>query len=248
MDENLRIGLAEAVGTAVLVIVGPGAAILSDFQIGQVGVALAFGLALLTMCYTIGHVSGCHINPAVTIGMWTARRIETKTLPYYFGGQIGGGLVGALLLLAIASGKKGFSAKTSGFAANGWGVHSPGSYSLAAVGAVEIICTAIFVLVVLAATRKGAVTGIAGVVIGLGLTMVHLVSIPVSNTSVNPARSIATAVMQHGWAMGQLWAFIAFPLMGGMAAAGIWLALNPDELAAWEAAGVRPEPEARPPI
>jgi aquaporin Z len=231
----MRIALAEAVGTAVLIIGGVGTAVLSG-QVGQLGIAVAFGLSLFAMVYTVGHVSGCHVNPAVTLAAWAARRIEGNKVPYYVVGQLVGGVVGALVVLMVASGKSGFSAAKTGFASNGYGVHSPNGYNLGAVAVVEIVCTAIFVLIILAVTRKGATTTIAGVVIGLALTLAHLISIPVSNTSVNPARSFATALVQHGWALQQLWAFIVFPIIGGVLGALIWLAVDPDEFKTWEGA------------
>ena len=251
MNENMRIGLAEMFGTAVLVIGGPGTAILSNGAAGQLGVALAFGLALFVIVGAIGHISGCHINPAVTIGLWAARRVETAKLPFYFVGQVVGGLIGALVVFVIAAGRHtpglaSFSASQSGFASNGYGVHSPGGYNLASVVVVELVCTAIFVFVILAATRKAGPTTMAGLTIGLTLTLVHLVSIPVSNTSVNPARSIATAVIQHGWALRQLWVFIAVPLLGGIVAAILWLLLNPEELHDWELAGEGAPPSPDP--
>ncbi len=236
MDERMRIALAEAVGTAVLIIGGVGTAVLSGGQVGQLGIAVAFGLSLFAMVYTVGHVSGCHVNPAVTLAAWAARRVEGNKVPYYVVGQLVGGVVGALVVLMVASGKAGFSATKGGFASNGYGVHSPNGYNLGAVAVVEVVCTAIFVLVILAATRKGATSTIAGVVIGLALTLAHLISIPVSNTSVNPARSFATALVQHGWALQQLWAFIVFPIIGGVLGALIWLAVDPDEFKTWEGA------------
>jgi aquaporin Z len=232
----MRIAVAEAVGTAVLIIGGVGTAVLSGGQVGQLGIAVAFGLSLFAMVYTVGHVSGCHVNPAVTLAAWAARRVEGDKVPYYVVGQLVGGVVGALVVLMVASGKSGFSAAKGGFASNGYGVHSPNGYNLGAVAVVEIVCTAIFVLIILAATRKGATSTIAGVVIGLALTLAHLISIPVSNTSVNPARSFATALVQHGWALQQLWAFIVFPIIGGVLGALIWLAVDPDEFKTWEGA------------
>jgi aquaporin Z len=232
----MRIAVAEAVGTAVLIIGGVGTAVLSGGQVGQLGIAVAFGLSLFAMVYTVGHVSGCHVNPAVTLAAWAARRVEGDKVPYYVVGQLVGGVVGALVVLMVASGKSGFSAAKGGFASNGYGVHSPNGYNLGAVAVVEIVCTAIFVLIILAATRKGATSTIAGVVIGLALTLAHLISIPVSNTSVNPARSFATALVQHGWALQQLWAFIVFPIIGGVLGALFWLAVDPDEFKTWEGA------------
>jgi aquaporin Z len=232
----MRIAVAEAVGTAVLIIGGVGTAVLSGGQVGQLGIAVAFGLSLFAMVYTVGHVSGCHVNPAVTLAAWAARRVEGNKVPYYVVGQLVGGVVGALVVLMVASGKSGFSAAKSGFASNGYGVHSPNGYNLGAVAVVEVVCTAIFVLIILAATRKGAPTTIAGVVIGLALTLAYLVCLPVSNASVNPARSFATALVQHGWALQQLWAFIVFPIIGGVLGALIWLAVDPDEFKTWEGA------------
>lgn len=223
MDERMRIAVAEAVGTAVLIIGGVGTAVLSGGQVGQLGIAVAFGLSLFAMVYTVGHVSGCHVNPAVTLAAWAARRVEGDKVPYYVVGQLVGGVVGALVVLMVASGKSGFSAAKGGFASNGYGVHSPNGYNLGAVAVVEIVCTAIFVLIILAATRKGATSTIAGVVIGLALTLAHLISIPVSNTSVNPARSTGPALFAGADALGQLWVFWVAPLVGGLIAGATYV-------------------------
>jgi aquaporin Z len=226
MTERQRIALAEAVGTAVLVIGGPGTAVLAGGGVGTLGVAIAFGLSLLCMAYVIGPVSGCHINPAVTVGMWLCGKTKREDVPWYVGAQVVGGIVGAFVVFVIANGVDGFSAEFTGFASNGWGDHSPGGYNFAAMLVTEVVLTALFVFTVLGTTRVGFPVGFGGLAAGLMLTLVHLVSIPVDNTSVNPARSIATALFQTDWALKQLWAFIVFPLIGGALGAGIWIGLG----------------------
>lgn len=225
MSETGRIAAAEGLGTAVLVIVGPGSAIIAGSKIGNTGVAIAFGVALLTMAYAVGSISGCHINPAVSVGLWATGKLKTERLPFYIIPQVVGGLVGALLVFAIASGLSGFSASASGFASNGYGDHSPAGYGLGSVIVSELVMTAIFVLVVCSTSRRSMPAGFTGLAVGLALTMVHLVSIPVDNTSVNPARSLATAVFQHGWALNQVWVFLIFPTIGGVIAGVIWRVL-----------------------
>jgi aquaporin Z len=228
MSSSVRIGIAEAVGTAILVIGGPGTAILAGEFLGgsTLGVALAFGFALLCAVYAIGSISGCHINPAVTIGSWVLGKTNASLVPFYLVGQVVGGLIGGLAIFAIANGVDGFNAK-DGFASNGWGNLSPGGYNFGAMVAVEIILTGLFVLVVVSTLRKSMPVGFAGLSVGLMLALVHLVSIPVDNTSVNPARSIATAVFQRGDALEQLWAFIVFPAIGGALGGLLWKALVP---------------------
>jgi aquaporin Z len=228
MSNSLRIGIAEAVGTAILVIGGPGTAILAgDVVGGTLGVSLAFGFSLLCAAYAIGSISGCHINPAVTVGSWVLGKTTTALVPFYIVGQIVGGLVGALVIFVIANGVEGFDAEASGFASNGWGDHSPGGYDFGAMVVTELVLTFVFVLVVVSTSRRSMVAGFTGISVGLMLALVHLVSIPVDNTSVNPARSLATAVFQTGWALEQLWAFIVFPLAGGIVGGLVWKALVP---------------------
>lgn len=232
MNDNIRIPLAEAIGTAILVIGGPGTAIFAGAEIGTHGVALAFGLSLLCMAYLIGRISGCHINPAVTIGMLLTKKLETAKAVPYFVGQFVGGIVGGGILALILSGTDGAmsAAQDAGFAANGYGDHSPGGFDLMSVALIEIVVTAVFVLIVLGTTNEhGVPKGFGPIAAGLGLTLVHLISIPVSNTSVNPARSLATAVFQGDWALGQVWAFILFPAIGAAAAAGIWFVVESNE-------------------
>jgi aquaporin Z len=236
MNDNLRIPLAEALGTAVLVIGGPGTAIFATggfnegLNLGILGVSLAFGLSLLCMAYTIGRISGCHINPAVTIGMIVTKKLEAAKSAPYFVGQFVGGIIGAGILALILSGTDGFMSKAqdAGFASNGFGDHSPAGFDLISVAIIEIVVTAIFVLIVLGTTNSdGVPSGFGPIAAGLGLALVHMISIPVSNTSVNPARSLATAVFQGDWALGQVWAFIVFPAVGAALAGAIYLVLSP---------------------
>jgi aquaporin Z len=238
MNDNVRIPLAEAIGTMVLVIGGPGTAIFATggFQeglnVGILGVSLAFGLSLLTMAYLIGRISGCHINPAVTIGMIVARKLDAAKSVPYFVGQFVGGIAGAGIIALILSGTDGYlsQAQDAGFASNGYGEHSPGGFGLLSVAIIEIVLTAVFVLIVLGTTTtKGVPVGFGPIAAGFGLTLVHLVSIPVSNTSVNPARSLATAVFQGDWALGQVWAFIVFPAVGALLAGGLWMVIGEPE-------------------
>lgn len=214
---------AELVGTFVLVFIGVGSAVLAGSHIGFAGVALAFGLALLVMVYTIGPISGCHINPAVTFGVWLSRRIGIKDAIGYVIAQIIGGILAAGVLLYVAQGiAGGYSASASGLGADGFGLHSPDHYSMAAGFVIEVVLTAFLVLVILGSTDIKAPVGFAGIAIGLALTMVHLVGIPVTNMSVNPARSIGPAVFVGGWALDQIWLFIVAPLIGGAVAAGVY--------------------------
>jgi aquaporin Z len=226
--ERARIFTAEAIGTAVLMLGGVGSAVLAGEFIGVVGVSLAFGLTLLAMAAVIGPVSGCHINPAVTVGLVAARKLPASALPVYLGAQVVGALVGGGILFLVASGRPGFAA-SAGFGANGWGALSPGGFGLGAVLAAELVFTAVFVLAVLSTTRRGFPTGLGPVVAGLALALVHLVTIPVSNTSVNPARSLGAAVFQGGDALVQVWAFLVAPLAGGVLAAVVWRLLQPVE-------------------
>jgi aquaporin Z len=238
MNDNIRIPLAEAIGTAVLVIGGPGTAIFATggfnegLSVGILGVSLAFGLSLLCMAYLIGRISGCHINPAVTIGMIVTKKLDAAKSAPYFVGQFVGGIVGAGIIALTLSGTDGYMSKAqdAGFASNGFGEHSPAGFDLLSVAIIEIVLTAVFVLIVLGTTTtKGVPTGFGPIAAGLGLTLVHLVSIPVSNTSVNPARSLATAVFQGDWALGQVWAFILFPAIGAVLAGALWMVIGEPE-------------------
>ncbi|MGH9617798.1 MAG: aquaporin Z [Acidobacteriaceae bacterium] len=214
---------AELVGTYVLVFSGVGAAVLAGKHIGNVGVAFAFGLSLLVMVYAIGPISGCHINPAVTFGMWLSRKINGKDSIMYVIAQVIGAVLAAGCVLFIARGMPGgYVAHISGLASNGYALHSPDLYSMSAGFVAEIILTAFLVFTVIGATDIKAPVGFAGLAIGLVLTVDHLVGIPITNTSVNPARSIGPAVFARGWALHQLWLFIVAPLIGGAIAAGVF--------------------------
>lgn len=197
--------------------------------IGLVGVSLAFGLTVLTMACAIGHVSGCHLNPAVSVGLCVANKMPKADLVPYIVAQVLGGIAGAGILFAIASGAEGFDAAKSGFASNGFGEHSPGGYSMGSVIIAEVVLTAVFLVVICGATSKNAPGMIAPIAIGLCLTLIHLISIPVSNTSVNPARSLGTAVFQGGWALGQVWVFWVAPIIGAVIGALIHGFLNSGE-------------------
>ena len=210
--------LAEAIGTFWLTLGGCGSAVIAsafpEVGIGLLGVAFAFGLTVLTMAYAIGHVSGCHLNPAVTVGLTAGGRFPASQIGPYVVAQIVGAVVGATVLYLIASGAPGFDA-AKGFAANGYGAHSPGHYSLFSCFVTELIMTMMFLFIIMGSTHGKAPVGFAALAIGLGLTLIHLISIPVTNTSVNPARSIGPALFAGGWAIGQLWLFIVAPLAGG---------------------------------
>jgi len=210
---------AEFFGTFWLVLGGCGTAVLAgsspEINVGLLGVALAFGLTVVTMAYAIGHISGCHLNPAVSIGLWAGGRFPADKLLPYIGAQVLGGVVAGGMLYGIASGKAGFDV-ASGFAANGYGAHSPGGYSLLAALICEVVMTMMFLIIILGSTDKRAPQGFAPLAIGLGLTLIHLISIPVTNTSVNPARSTGVAVFVGGWAMAQLWLFWIAPIAGGV--------------------------------
>jgi aquaporin Z len=211
---------AEFIGTFWLVLGGCGSAVLAaafpEVGIGLAGVSLAFGLTVLTMAYAIGHISGCHLNPAVTVGLWAGGRHPAGEVLPYIVAQVIGASVGALTLYAIASGTAGFEMK--GFAANGYGEHSIGGYSLGAGFLTEVVMTLMFLLIILGATDRRAPAGFAPVAIGLGLTLIHLISIPVTQTSVNPARSTGPALIVQGWALQQLWLFWVAPIMGALIA------------------------------
>jgi len=224
--------VAEFVGTFWLVFGGCGAAVLSaafpNLGIGFLGVAFAFGLTVLTMAYAIGHISGCHLNPAVSIGLWAGRRFPARDLLPYIVVQVVGAIVGAGVLLVIASGKPGFDISASNLAANGYADHSPGGYSLASALVTEIVLTFMFLVIILGATDGRAPKGFAPIAIGLGLTLIHLIGIPVTNLSVNPARSTGPAIFVGGWALGQLWLFWVAPIIGA-ALAGLvysWLGVG----------------------
>ena len=224
---------AEFLGTFWLVLGGCGSAVLAaafpDVGIGLLGVSLAFGLTVLTMAYAIGHVSGCHLNPAVTIGLWAGGRFPASGILPYVVSQVLGGIAAGGVLYVIASGAPGFDV-ASGFASNGYGAHSPGGYSLAAALVCEVVMTAFFLFIILGVTHKNAPQGFAPIAIGLALTLIHLISIPVTNTSVNPARSIAAAIFSSNGAIGQVWFFIVMPLLGAALGALIWkLVLAPGE-------------------
>jgi aquaporin Z len=215
--------IAEFVGTFVLVFASCGSAVLAGDKIGFLGVALAFGLSLLAMVYAIGPISGCHINPAVTVGILITRKMDAKYTAGYIVAQILGAIVASALLLLIVKGApNGYDPAVAGFAANGYGDHSPGYYSLQSALLVEIVLTFFLVFTVLGATDIKAPVGFAGIAIGFVLTLIHLVGIPVTNTSVNPARSIGPAVFVGGWALSQLWLFIIAPLIGAVIAAVVY--------------------------
>jgi aquaporin Z len=224
-EENMKKYGAEFFGTFWLVLGGCGSAVLAaafpGLGIGFVGVALAFGLTVLTMAFAIGHISGCHLNPAVSFGLWAGGRFPAKDLLPYIIAQVLGGIVAGAVLYLIASGKAGFDV-TAGFASNGYGDHSPGKYSLLAACVTELVMTMMFLLVILGATDKRAPQGFAPIAIGLCLTLIHLISIPVTNTSVNPARSTAVALFTGGWAISQLWLFWIAPIVGGILGALVY--------------------------
>jgi aquaporin Z len=227
-EPNLRIFAAEVVGTTVLMIIGPGSAILAANTIGNFGVALAFGFALLAMAYSIGHVSGCHINPAVTLGFLLARMITVTQAVYYWVAQFVGAAIGGLLIYIVSEG--GDLDDTGIFAANGWGEDIGSAFGLGSAIVVELVFTALFVLVVLSTTTVGYPTGFGGLAAGLTLGMIHLATIPVDNTSVNPARSFGTAIFSGGDALAQLWVFIVFPLIGALIGVLVWLLVHDTSL------------------
>jgi aquaporin Z len=219
---------AEFFGTFWLVFGGCGSAVLAaafpGLGIGFVGVALAFGLTVLTMAYAIGHISGCHLNPAVSIGLFAGKRFPGSELLPYIIAQVAGGACGAAVLYVIASGKAGFDL-SGGFASNGYGAHSPGGYSLLACFVAETVLTLFFLLIIMGSTDKRAPQGFAPIAIGLGLTLIHLIGIPVTNLSVNPARSTGPAIFVGGWAVAQLWLFWVAPILGGAIGGGFYKAL-----------------------
>ena len=205
---------AEALGTFWLVLGGCGTAVLAGNDVGSLGIAFAFGLTVLTGAYAFGHISGGHFNPAVTVGLATAKRFAWREAPGYFAAQVVGATIAGAVLLAIASGNTDFDAQASGFATNGYGDRSPGGYSLLAVIITEIVLTAFFLYVILGVSAKRAAVGFSGLAIGLALTLIHLISIPVDGTSVNPARSLGVAWFAGGDALQQVWVFIVAPLIG----------------------------------
>jgi aquaporin Z len=219
----MKKNLAEFIGTFWLVLGGCGSAVLAagfpEVGIGLLGVSLAFGLTVLTIAYSLGHISGAHLNPAVTIGLWAGGRVEGKTILPYVISQVLGGIAAAAVLYVIATGN---GSSIGNFAANGYGEHSPGGYSLVAAIVTEFVMTFMFLIVILGATDKKAPQGFAGVAIGLALTLIHLISIPVTNTSVNPARSISQALFVGDWALAQLWMFILIPILGALAAGSVY--------------------------
>ncbi len=218
--------LAEVFGTFWLVLGGCGSAVLAagfpDVGIGLLGVSLAFGLTVLTMAFAIGHISGCHLNPAVTIGLWAGGRFETKEVIPYVIAQVIGALIAGGVLYVIAAGQMGFDIAASGFASNGYGEHSPGQYSMLAALVTEVVMTMMFLIVIMGATDKLAPQGFGPIAIGLCLTLIHLISIPVTNTSVNPARSTGVAIYVGDWAVSQLWLFWIAPIIGGVLGAVIY--------------------------
>jgi aquaporin Z len=232
---------AEFIGTFWLVFGGCGSAVLAaafpEVGIGLHGVALAFGLTVLTMAYGIGHISGCHLNPAVSLGLVVGKRFPAKDLPPYVVAQVAGAIAAAGALLVIASGKAGFSV-ASGLASNGYGDHSPGGYSLTAGLVAEVLLTAFFLIIIMGATDRRAPAGFAPIAIGLGLTLIHLIGIPVTNVSVNPARSTGPALFVGGWAIQQLWLFWIAPLIGGVIGAAVYQGIASE--------GAAPATETRP--
>jgi aquaporin Z len=231
---------AEFIGTAWLVLGGCGSAVLAaafpQLGIGFVGVSLAFGLTVLTMAYAIGHVSGCHLNPAVSVGLWAGGRFKAAELVPYIVAQVLGAIAGAAVLYAIASGKAGFDVH-AGFASNGFGEHSPGGYALAAGFVCEVAMTFGFLFVILGSTHGSAPKGFAPIAIGLCLTLIHLISIPVTNTSVNPARSTGPALFVGGWALQQLWLFWVAPIVGAGLAGFVYRWISPDDPAPIDVTG-----------
>ena len=223
---------AEFIGTFWLVLGGCGSAVLAaafpEVGIGLAGVALAFGLTVLTMAYAIGHISGCHLNPAVTVGLWAGGRHPAGEVLPYIVAQVLGAVVGAFVLLTIASGQPGFEL-AGGLASNGYGEHSPGGYSMASGLLTEVVMTLMFLVIILGATDRRAPAGFAPIAIGLGLTLIHLISIPVTNTSVNPARSTGPALMVGDWAIGQLWLFWVAPIIGALIAGYLYRWLSAEK-------------------
>ncbi len=223
--------IAEFIGTAWLVLGGCGSAVFAaafpDLGIGFVGVAIAFGLTVVTMAYAIGHISGCHLNPAVSIGLWAGGRFDKKDLLPYIAAQVLGGIAGAGIIYLILTGKQGF--EIGGFAANGFGAHSPGGYGMQAALITEVVMTFMFLVIILGATHSKAPKYLAGLAIGLGLTLIHLISIPITNTSVNPARSTSQAIFVGDWALNQLWLFWLAPIVGAILAGLVYKYISPEK-------------------
>jgi aquaporin Z len=227
--------LAEFIGTFWLVLGGCGSAVLSaafpDVGIGLLGVALAFGLTVLTMAYAIGHVSGCHLNPAVTVGLWAGGRFPAREIPTYIAAQVVGAIVAAYVIYFVASGQPGYALAPNGLAVNGVGDLSPGGYAMGAGVVTEIVMTAMFLIIIMGSTHSRAPAGFAPIAIGLGLTLIHLISIPVTNTSVNPARSTGPAIVVGGLALQQLWIFWLAPIVGGVLGGIVYKTLSPEAAA-----------------
>lgn len=219
---RLRKYLAEFIGTFALVLVGCGSAVIAGSYIGFMGIAFAFGLTVLAMCYAVGPISGCHINPAISVGMLVAGRQKPRDTVFYVIFQCVGAIAAAAVLAVIAGGKEGYTVAAGGLGQNGYGVHSPAGYSMAAAFIAELVLTMLFLLVIFGSTSKAAPAGFAGLAIGLSLVLIHLVGIPITGTSVNPARSLGPALLVGGDALGQLWLFIVAPLAGAILAAVIW--------------------------
>src|SRR5712692_4563627 len=230
MEDGMNKYIAELVGTFVLIFCGVGAAVIDGDKLGPVGVSFAFGLSLLAMAYAIGPISGCHINPAVTVGLLLSKKMDARYAVGYLVSQVVGAVVAAGVLLLIAKGlPTGYDPAVGGFAANGYGEHSPAHYSLGAAFLVELVLTAFLILTVLGATDISAPVGFAGIPIGLVLVLIHLVGIPVTNTSVNPARSIGPALFVGGWAVSQLWLFVIAPLLGAVLASAVYRTIRQPE-------------------
>jgi len=220
--KNLNKYSAELIGTFVLVLIGCGSAVIAGNAIGVLGIALAFGLAVLAMVYAIGGISGCHINPAITVSMFAAGKMKMDEAAGYIVSQCVGAILGAGVLLAIAGGMPGYNIAVNGLGQNGFGAGYMGGYTMEAAFITELVLTAVFLLVIFGATSKAAPAGFAGIAIGLSLAMIHMVAIPITGTSVNPARSIGPAVFVGGAAISQLWLFIVAPILGGLLAAFVW--------------------------
>ena len=232
MNSKANKGVAEFLGTYWLVLGGCGSAVLAaafpDVGIGLLGVSLAFGLTVVTMAYAIGHISGCHLNPAVTVGLWAGGRFDAKEMPIYILAQVLGGIAAAYTLYSIASGAPDYVLEPNGLAVNGVDAHSPGGYSMVAGVVTEIVMTAFFLLIIMGSTHSRAPAGFAPLAIGLGLTLIHLISIPVTNTSVNPARSTGPALVVGGLALQQLWIFWVAPIVGAIIGGGLYRWLSPE--------------------
>ena len=243
MNSMTQKGVAEFIGTFWLVLGGCGSAVLAaafpDVGIGLLGVSLAFGLTVVTMAYSIGHISGCHLNPAVTVGLWAGGRFDAKEIPLYVIAQVLGATAAAVTLYSIASGQPGYMLEPNGLAVTGVEDHSPGSYSMAAGVITEVVMTAFFLLIIMGSTHSRAPAGFAPLAIGLGLTLIHLISIPVTNTSVNPARSTGPAIVVGGLALQQLWIFWVAPIVGAIIGGGLYRWLSPE-------AAARPDIEGNP--